>query len=56
MRNYMKRVGETLLFGVKIIGIVLAILIFYYLSFPEHPKEFFGIGYSLYEVIRNLFI
>ena len=56
MKAYMNKVGKTLYFGIKIIGIGLAISIFYYLEFPESFKGFFGIFYIIYEFFRNLFI
>ena len=56
MKTYMRKVGDTFYLGIKIIGIGLAISIFYYLSFPESYKEFFGIFYIIYEFLRNLFI
>jgi len=56
MKTYVKRIGKFLFISTKWLIIGIAILIFYYLEWPESYKEFFGIFYVIYEFFRNLFI
>ena len=50
-----KKVGKVLLIGIKWFAIAIAILIFYYLSWPDSYQEFFGIFYVIYDIVRGIF-